>query len=291
MIEFNYYSADIKKTKPLGTVTLERFIEAIRNPKKKMKNLFDEIRYYKSIGDKKKADELKTSLYSFTPCVMVSNRRNYESILNFTGLMVLDFDNIDPELVEEFKHKLFKENPEIIATWLSSSALGVRALVKIPVANSVKEFQQYFEGFQIKRVGKFNWFDTAPKNAVLPLFLSYDPKILYRNNPTTWKEKYKPLESKPVKQFKIADMNSNVTDIIKSKIDKITSNGHPQLRAAAFLLGGYVGGGHIIEDQAEQLINNLIDSNNYLKIKPDVYKTTAKQMIKKGQNQPIYLKK
>ena len=37
-ILFNYYPADIKKTKPIGIVNLKQLINAIKNPKPEIKN-------------------------------------------------------------------------------------------------------------------------------------------------------------------------------------------------------------------------------------------------------------
>jgi hypothetical protein len=85
------------------------------------------------------------------------------------------------------------------------------------------------------------------------------------------------------------DQQRHVINIVKKSISKITDNGHPQLRAIAYALGGYVGGGYIDYGSAVRVINDLIESNNYLSEKPKVYQRTAKEMIDKGQSQPLNL--
>jgi len=288
-ITFNYYDADIKSSLPLGNVTLEYFINAIRNPKIDIKHIFERIRIAEEVGDMATKQALKSKLYSFTPCVYVQGARKYENIKHWTGLLVLDFDHLEVDYAVEFKSYLFDEYKFIIAAWLSASRHGVRALVKIPQAQSVDEFKQYFAAIE-RHLNCYNGFDKAPKNCILPLFFSYDAEILHRDNAQTWDEKYIEPIPPPVKQYIINDKTSAVERIIAKKINIIVDSGHPQLRAAAYLLGGYVGGGHIDHSDAVSIIHNLIESNAYLSQKASIYKKTAVQMINKGVNQPTYIK-
>ena len=288
-ITFNYYDADIKSSIPLGNVTLDYFINAIRNPKIDIKHIFERIRIAEEVGDMATKQALKSKLYSFTPCVYVQGARKYENIKHWTGLLVLDFDHLEVDYAVEFKSYLFDEYKFIIAAWLSASRHGVRALVKIPQAKSVEEFKQYFAAIE-RHLNCYNGFDKAPKNCILPLFFSYDAEILHRDNAQTWDEKYIEPIPPPVKQYIINDKTSAVERIIAKKINIIVDSGHPQLRAAAYLLGGYVGGGHIDHSDAVSIIHNLIESNAYLSQKASIYKKTAVQMINKGVNQPTYIK-
>lgn len=289
MITFNYYESDIKKSKPLGDVTLERFLSTIKFPKKNTKEIFENIRAAEEAGDMKRKGELKTKLYSFTPCIYIKGRRQYADIISFTGLMVLDFDHLDAEYAKRWKVALFNEYKCIIAAWLSASQHGIRALVKIPVVHNVAEFKQLFHGIQLE-LEKYKGWDPAPQNCVLPCFLSYDSEMLQRENATEWIGRYIPPEPPSVQQYIIQDHSNSVERIIKSAIDRIVDNGHPQLRAAAYVLGGYVGGGNIDEAHAIQIIEQMIDGNAYLSQKAKVYKGTARQMISKGRNQPLFLR-
>lgn len=287
MIYFNYYEARINASRPAGTITMQQFFEAIRNPKPHIREIFDKIHRADMEGDKELKAQLKTQLYSFTPCVIIKGRRRYDDIQEFTGLMMLDFDKIDH--AQEFKEFLFNQYDFIIATWLSASGRGVRALVNIPVVNSPDEFKALFEGIAHEEMMQYEGFDTAPKNPVLPLFLSYDPDIYLGDTQGLWTIRHNPPIAAPKQQFKFEQNPTRVEAIIKAAIDKIHDNGHPQLRAAAYCLGGYVGGGAINRDHAIEYIHSLIHHNDYLSIKPEVYKKTAVEMINKGINQPLYL--
>jgi hypothetical protein len=285
---FNYYEADIKRSTPLGSVTLEYLINAIRTPKKDIRNVFEEIRIAEENKDMAKKQALKSKLYSFTPCVYVNGPRKYSNIQHWTGLLVLDFDHLESDVAVEFKEYLFNEYKCIITAWLSASRHGVRALVKIPICTSVDEFKHYFAGIE-RHLNCYNGFDTAPKNCILPMFISYDAEILHRNDAQTWSTKHIEIVRPAVKQYIVDDKTSVIEKIIAKRINTITDTGHIILRATSYLLGGYVGANYIDYNDAISLINNLIDSQSYLSKKPDVYKQTAKQMVDKGLNFPTYL--
>lgn len=286
---FNYYGANIKETRPMGTITLDRMIVAIKQPKKSTLETLEKIRYYSNLKDESMRAFYKQQLYFFTPAILVNNKRKYLDIQNFTGYMPIDFDKLSSlEEAQELKQWIFDNNKEIICAWLSSSGLGVRAIVKIPICKSVEEYKGYFKGFY-NRTGKYlKGWDNAPLNCVLPLFISVDKNMLIRNDFIDFRGVY--LEPHKKETFIIyKSKNKNIDKIVSSAVNKIIDNGHPQLRAAAFALGGYVANGYIDQIEAEQLITTLIQNNAYLgvKNKVDGYITTAKQMIQKGQLKPL----
>lgn len=289
-IVFQYYLGEITASKPLGEITLTRFLASIQYPKHKIKTTFDAIQKAQEVGDMAEKNRLKTSLYSFTPCVFVEGSRKYENIKNWTGIMALDFDKLPSTIyASEWKQELFDKNKWIIASWLSPSRYGVRAFVKIPVVHSVGEFKEHFHALQ-NLLSVYRGWDRAPQNCILPLFLSYDPDLLQRTDYTTWTGRYTQPVPPPIKQYIITDKSSSVEQVIASMINRITSNGHPQLRASAYSLGGYCGAGYIDVSYAINMIEKMIDGNAYLSQKASVYKKTANTMITKGMKQPLFLK-
>lgn len=288
-IIFPYYDADITHHTPLGYVSLEYLLNAIKSPKKDIKHVFEQIRIADENKDVKLKQDLKTKLYSFNPCVYIEGKRKYDNIKHFTGLLMLDFDKMESvEYAKEFKEYLFNGYNFIISSWLSASKRGVRAVVKIPICKSVDEFKHYFNAIQIE-FGIYKGFDQAPKNCVLPLFISYDPEILIRSDYSEWNRKFIPIEKPPVIQYVVTDKTSSIEKIILNRINTITDSGHTILRATAYLLGGYVGAGYIDYNYSIQMINKMIESHHYLSQKGYVYKKTAKTMIDKGILTPTYL--
>jgi hypothetical protein len=121
------------------------------------------------------------------------------------------------------------------------------------------------------------------------MFISYDADILHRNDAQTWSTKHIEIVRPAVKQYIVDDKTSTIERIIAKKINVIVDNGHPQLRAAAYLMGGYVGAGYIGQQHAIDAMQQMIDGNGYLSQKASIYKQTAKEMINKGTTQPTYL--
>ena len=285
---FQYYPSDIKQSIPIGNIALDTFIKVIKNPKPETKQIFEQILIAHENNDLKLKGELKTKLYYFTPCVSVKGARRYDNIQSFTGLLVLDFDKLGIDYAVEFKQYLFDTYSFVIASWLSASKHGVRALVSIPKCTTVGEFKEYYNGIE-NLLQDYKGFDKAVKNCILPLFLSYDENILFREKYSTFSKRIVPVIQPVIKQYIITDKTNNIKAIIHSAISKISDAGHPILRAAAFALGGYVGAGYVSEDVAMIIIENEIENNSYLKQKSSVYKQTAFTMIKKGQLTPLYL--
>ena len=302
-IKFQYYNkgvADEHSSSPLGWVTLGRFIEKTKNPPQHIKDVIAQIHQAAVEGKKQLKSELKKNyLYPVTPCVHIRERRRYDNIISFTGLVVLDFDKLPGDhYTTEFKQFLFDEFKPIIACWLSPSKLGVKALIRIPVVKTVDEYKAYFYGIGVE-MEQFNGWDGANQNPVLPLFQSYDPDMLIRENPDTWIKRGMKQNSfnyqkttVPVQIKRVVANDHNKERILKmihSGLDKIIDNGHPQLRGLCIAIGGYVTSGYISEHEALQEINSLIEVHPYLRKDVKNYQKTARWGISEGMRKPLTL--
>lgn len=296
---FQYYKNDIHSSNPLGFVSLRHFINAHINPKPETVKLLNEIKYCTEKGDAQGKAKLKEQLYSFTPCVIIKpgTSRRYANIKSFTGLMVLDFDKINNAIA--FKEFLFSEYQEIIAAWVSPSGKGVKAFVKIPIVTSTDEFKSYYFGIA-SEMFQYNGFDESGQNSVLPLFISFDYNLLYRNDAETWNTKgikvndfttpiTTPVHRLPDNYIPNSNDEGAIIGIIKSGMDKIKDNGHPQLRSLCLAVGGYVASGYISEYTALGEINKLIEQHDYLKKGIRGYQRTAQWAVRVGQSKPLTL--
>lgn len=295
MTYFQYYPAYVNSTKPIGLVSLDDFVNSIKSPSEKIKDVFRQISEAETAGNMLLKSELKqNNLFYFTPCVLLDRYRRYTNIYEFNGISVMDFDHIDN--APEFKNFVFTNCPFIIAAFLSPSKKGVKFLVKIPVVSSTDEFKEYFYGLG-QLFEKYRGWDGTPQNCVLPLFLSYDPDILYRHNATTWEKKGKTLNSfkeslAPVMKIDTTDDEKRtILENCQKAFDKIMDNGHPQVIAAGVSLGGYVASGYLDQSEAEQFIFGLIRSNSYLSKGVEGYCKTARTAIQTGLKSQIILRK
>ncbi len=289
MIKFQYYNNNAKNPNPLGIVSLKAFLNGIRNPRDETKVLLGHIKTASEKNDLTLKAELKTKLFSFTPCVIVKERRAYSDIESFTGLTVLDFDKID--YAPEFKNFLFNTYGSIIAAWLSPSGKGVKAFVKIPVVKTIEQYKKYFYGLA-SEMEIYNGFDGTTQNAVLPLFIGWDKDILVREDYTTWNitgTKRNSFTAEP--NVPVVESSNKQTQWVinwyTNKINDIVDNGHPQLIANSVSLGGYVGGGLIDYNEALNLARRLIEQNGYLQKGVSGYIKTAESAIKLGTSKPL----
>jgi hypothetical protein len=292
---FFYYPADVTIPKPLGTVTLKQFLRANKSPSSDISGIFEQISAATNIGDMELKHKLKSKLYYFTPCVQTDgNGRCYANITGFTGLMVLDFDKLDD--APAFKQFLFDAIPSIVAAYLSPSKKGCKFIVKIPVCKTTEEFKSYFYGMAYF-LEKYEGFDPSTQNCILPLYLSIDPDLLYRDNAETWTKRGTKIdEFKPyVGEIEVLENvsekdKSRVKTMLTRSMEKIVDSGHYIVRSTALCAGGYVASGYLTKEEAEDLLFGLIEDNSYLQKNVRGYKMTTKEMITKGMTSPLYLK-
>jgi len=290
---FQYYKNDIHTPTAEGWVSLRHFLKANKTPKPEIVEIFNKISEASAKGDSITKARLKESLFSFTPCVHVSGRRRYSDIIQFTGLAVLDFDKIENAI--EFKEYIFNEYNFIYSAWLSPSKKGVKAMVKIPICQSTDEFKAYFFGISAE-MDQYNGFDGSGQNCVLPLFLSYDPELLQRENPETWsikgfkRDNFESAEYiAPTPIDRTDDHGKIIIAMIDKAIDKIDGNGHPQLRGICISIGGYIANNYINRDDAVSRIFYRIEQNSYLSKGVPGYKKTALWALSIGLNKPLHL--
>ncbi len=303
---FQYYKSEIKATKAIGFLKLDSFVKAIKEPKEDIKRIMLQIQEATNNEDNELKNKLKTQLYAFTPCVNVSNKRRLSDLTAFTVLMVLDFDKI--KNAEEFRDYLYEQYDFIVASWLSPSKKGIKALVKIPKIDiihqeksikhelSVNVFKSFFWGIYYEMT-QYYGFDTTAQNCVLPLFMSWDKDIRYRTDAIEWdiqdidpKLKHKPKPQNESYKYDYSNSDKPREWALKNTekaIDRIVDEGHPQLRAAAYALGGYVGAGYLSQSEAVEFINNMIERNHYLQKGIAGYQKTALTMINDGIFSPL----
>lgn len=294
-MDLQVYKGGIKSNQPIGLTSLETFLSAHSEPSDTTVQLLDSIALASSQGNKKKKTMLKETLPFITPAVIVKKYRRYTDIERFTGIASLDFDGLDN--ARELKYHLFSTYPQIIASYISPSGKGVKALIRIPISKDVEEYQDYYRALEDEFEGIYG-FDPAPKNAVLPLFYSYDYMLLQREDASVWSRKKivekdfhqaYPLPPRPYKKNKDNDRSGQrAINTVRKMINQIVDGGHPQLRGACLILGTRVGAGYLLRQEAEQEVEYLIRSNSYLQKGIKGYITTSLWAIDEGMKTPKY---
>ena len=296
-IKFPYYSGNIRQSYALGHLSIEDFINVHKNPKLGTIQTIKRVGIADKLNFKKLKRKLKHNLYSFTPSVYIAKgkARRYDNVLQWTGLMQLDFDGIpDIETAFDIKQYVFEQR-EIVCSYISPSGTGVKALMRTVIPEDKAHYKALHKGMTSK-YEEIGYLDIATKNAMLPLFLSIDYDILYRDinkcikwNDADWTEiQYERLIDGPPNNFKNSDESDRTIRILQDKINNINSNGHPQVRSAALILGSRVGAGYINIIDAQNEIIDLIKNNNYLSKGYSGYLSTAMWGISEGHKNPKY---
>lgn len=133
------------------------------------------------------ADQLKKNL----PAILFSGtfrQRNDASIINHSGLICLDFDKFETNvLLDKFRSQL-KEDAYAFSIFTSPSGNGLKCLVKIP--QDINNHKLYFDSLKDKYNSKY--FDISCSNLSRICFESYDPEIHINEDSLIWSEKSEP---------------------------------------------------------------------------------------------------
>lgn len=293
-LTFPWFHKGIETVVPSGEISLRQFVNAIREPKDKMKKAFLDIQKAAEEGNLKLKDKLKgENLFFTTPSVKL-NYRNYDSIEEFLPFAVLEYDKI--EYAEELRDYIFEKFESCIFAFTSPSKTGAKfifLLEKCP--ESVEEYKEYYFGIAY-HLDKFKGFDVSNERCVLPLFNSWDPDAKLREDAvgSSWRgfkeNSFKPPDiNVEVKGEHTEEEREKCIGLIETLINRIDDNGHNQVLSASFVAGGlaeYYG----LEELWDVLQDRIID-NNYLSKGTDGYLKTASEMFTKGSYFPTPLKK
>lgn len=296
-VSFEYYNGKIYEPVPLGSVTLRQFIISQKSPRENIKEVFKQIAKASSEKDVKLKSDLKqNNLFQFTPSVRVENGRSYSAIKSFNDICVLDFDGLEPHIAIEFKKWLFDNLPSCICCYLSPSKAGIKALVRTESVSDIESFKAFVFGLGYY-FEKYKGWDGTVQSAVLPLFLSWDEDILFRENPAKWKirgekiNSFKPYLGEIIEAENISEQDrETVIRIFTKCIADIDDMAHPKNRNFCMMLGGYSSAGYISLEDAEILAEECIRANDYMSKNTNSYLKTGLEFLHKGLSAPLYLK-
>lgn len=297
---FPYFPSRADIVKPLGLVSLERFLKSHKEPKADILETFKLIEGATLRQDKKLKDSLKqTKLTYFTPSVQVSERR-YENVESFTGVMVMEYDKLGEENAEKLKRKIFKRFKSCICAYLSPSKSGCKFLFKIPIVNSVEEYKEYFYGLA-SYLEQIEGFDSSSQSCVLPLFISYDLDMLIReeNELETWilKGSYPTsIDNSECSDFVAEDVTEEdrryVFNIVNKWFRKIDEEqeGHRNIISIGLLCGGYASAGYVSEQEIIEYLEEKISNSEYCAGRQDYFRT-IRWAVTNGKDRSIKLDK
>jgi hypothetical protein len=139
----------------------------------------DLIRKITAIRSLEKSDPEHERLKSSLNAIMfngIFTERNDNSLVEHSGLCILDFDQYPNAKVMDTERKRLIDDPHVMMVFTSPSGNGLKAVIRIPKCDKV-EHKRRFNAF-----GKYfqsEYFDQKNSNVSRVCFESYDPKIYF----------------------------------------------------------------------------------------------------------------
>jgi len=162
-------------------ITLEKSVIRIR--KGASKKLVESIR---NETDKEKRNNLKINL----PSIIFGgefSERNKKGLVNHSGLMITDFDEIPTQKEFDEVWNILTKNKHIVFAFESPSSgadkYGIKAVVKIPQCDS-EDHTKYFKAFNDNF--KIPYWDNSNSDVSRICFESYDPNCYVNYNASTF---------------------------------------------------------------------------------------------------------
>lgn len=161
---------DLLKSKDVPyDVSIEKVIERIRVGKSK--EIVETIR---TSTDKKQIESLKKKL----PCILFSGifkERNSNSLVEHSGLMVVDFDKYPNEKTMLEHLEFLKQNNHFMLLFISPSGNGIKGVLRVSNELDKETHPKVFKAFQ--KEFNLDYFDIVNSNIDRVCFESYDPNI------------------------------------------------------------------------------------------------------------------
>jgi hypothetical protein len=281
-------------SEPKRTVTLSYILESIRTG-----TYARQVRHVRQVlatRGQAAYDKAKSSLIAITFAGTFAPTRGNAHLQKHSGLLHIDIDHLHD--VAATKQELIND-PYIIFAFISPSGGGIKAGVRIPIITTAEGYAHAWHTVRAVYESRYgvNW-DQATKDVARLCYVSYDPELFVNLDAEVFAvppmpspapqpptpTRHAPLPYQPDRRRMYAERAiRTATDMIQSA--QLGSRHHARLKAAR-LLGGYVAGGVLTEDEAySALAQALVGYTEHLKRALK----TVKGGLRYGQAHPISL--
>ena len=228
-------------------------------------------------GDKSKKKSLPVVLWSGT-----FSTRHDSALVNHSGYIVLDFDNID---VHTSKAVLATDS-YVFACWVSPSGNGLKALVKVSEPSKHRDHFRSLTRYFDKEYGLE--VDPSGVNESRACYESWDEDIAINENASVFTSR---VSEDAVDNVQTARYHTEYTDYAKLNIAARMVNQaqdgqrHETLLRSAKFCGGYIAVGRMEEEEVKRVLFQEFARRDYdTDYNP---KSTIIDGINHGKNMPI----
>ena len=206
--------------------------------------------------------------------------RKNSGLIQASGLMILDFDCYSQAESDKIKNQLSGDE-YVLSYFKSTRGFGYKALIRIPVVESDKEYKQYWNAVE----KRYSNVDPACKDICRACFFTYDPELVYNPKAKVWDQK----ESDNIQRAsKKVSRNTNYS-LINKALNVIRRAGvgerHNKILAASRLCGGWVASGKVDYQEAQRLLEQealAIDPKDF-----DTNKKAVSDGLDHGMRDPL----
>lgn len=243
-----------------------------------IRQLYKKYKLHNSAQAKSEADNLKTTLQSYTiaGCFDMieyvdkrtgktkrSSRRT-DGFTKQSGIVVIDFDDVSNPI--DFRNEISKDK-YVFTAFISPSGTGVKIFAKVPITNNAKELRLRILSLQDYYKQRYENLDISGKDITRLCFTSYDPDLYINNESLVYesiKEEVKKVIQKiDVSQFPKMNEDQVMNEIIKqikSKFDDIkglVGQRHATMINQAGQMWRYIHGCNLQHEEAIDLFSEL----------------------------------
>ncbi|WP_323789945.1 BT4734/BF3469 family protein, partial [Psychroserpens sp.] len=200
------------------------------------------------------------------------NTRSREGLLNYSGLICMDFDNI------KNPYKLLNEiidlSLPLVMAFASPSGHGLKAIFKS--CNNPEMHPAYFKYYESEFKNKLGVaVDKSGKDIPRACFVSHDPNVFYMN-------------SKFVPGIELPESRSELFYDFADKYIQSSKDGekHTKLTKVAYLAGGYYAMGIVGENETRAFLKkSIVNRGNLADV--DLAFKTIDDCFEKGKSAPV----
>ena len=252
----------------------------------------EEVAAKKQLSDQ--VDKIKRGLPAFTVSGTFPRGQRYkDKLIQHSGRLQIDVDKLPADRLQLVKEQLATD-PHMEATFLSPSGTGVKAVMRIPVCKDDQEHKKAFlaaenylsQQYQLK-------IDPSTKDVSRVMFASYDQDLVLQSNPV----ELDVAKWLPHQQPSTVTNKPSTAEHGQSYAQKVLEGACQEIRAAAlgerhnvrikqaYLVGGYVGGGHL---ESSLALNQLLHAAKANTEDPKKARKDIENGFRDGQKAELY---
>lgn len=195
----------VTQTKPIGIISISEFLDRVKHGYWKQ-----EIEKLRSSTNKEEVRQLKKNTLQCVTISGVFTEHNQDSLVEHSGFLSIDFDNVDSASIEPLKHDKYT-----YALAMSASGNGYFAIVKINHEKHSESFK-WLQRYYFKEFGLV--VDEKPSNVASYRYISYDPNLLINEKSTI--ARFVVPAQKPLKRLPLAITGTDFEQYLKEICEK-----------------------------------------------------------------------